>query len=151
MLDPASMMVEEITPGTCPDLAAVLMAAGLPADDLEYPGRRFFRFWTPDAVPVGFIGVEECGEGAVLLRSLVVLPQQRGRGWSQAMVAWLLDKLTGAGIRDVWMLTTTIASLAERMGFVRQSRERASPALRASRQFATLCPASAVLLHRRLP
>lgn len=151
MLDPSAMVVEELGPADLGELAAALAAATLPTDDVTHPSRRFFRFWTPEGAPIGFIGAEQCGPAAVLVRSLVVLPDQRGHGWSPAMVAWLVGKLAEAGITDAWMLTTTIASLAERLGFARVAREQAPAAVRGSRQFATLCPASAVLLHRRLP
>lgn len=150
MLDESAMVVEEVTAAGCPDLAATLAAAGLPVDDLAEPGRRFFQFWTPDGAPIGFIGAEPCGPGAALLRSLVVLPGQRGRGWSAAMTEWLLTGLAAAGITDAWLLTTTIAELAGRLGFAPTPRDRAPAGLRASRQFANLCPASAVLMHRRV-
>lgn len=150
MLDETAMVVDEVEGGE-PDLAAALSAAGLPIDDLTAPGRRFFRFWTPDGEPIGFIGAEQCGTDAVLLRSLVVLTGQRKRGRSPAMIGWLLGRLAAAGIADAWLLTTTITGLAERLGFAPISRDQAPHAVRASVQFTTLCPASAVLMHRRIP
>lgn len=150
MLDETAMVVDEVS-GAAPDLAAALSVAGLPIDDIAVPGRRFFRFWTPDGAPIGFIGAEQCGEGAVLLRSLVVLPGQRGRGWSPAMIGWLLGRLAAAGIGEVWLLTTSIAALAARLGFEPVSRDAAPAAMRVTAQFATLCPTSAVLMLRRIP
>lgn len=150
MVDDA-FVVEEVRPETCPGLTEALAQAGLPVADLGQSGARFFRFWTAEGEPIGFAGAEPCGPGAVLLRSLVVLPAQRGRGWAVRMTRWLLDALARAGITDAWLLTTTIPDLAARLGFARVPRDQAPAPVRASRQFATLCPASAVLMHRRLP
>jgi arsenate reductase/amino-acid N-acetyltransferase len=150
MLDQTIMVVDEVS-GDEPALAAALSAADLPVDDLTAPGRRFFRFWIPGGEPIGFIGAEDCGEGGVLLRSLVVLPGQRRRGWSPAMVGWLLEKLAAAGIAEAWLLTISAVPLAERLGFQPVSRDSAPAAMRATPQFTSLCPASAALMHRSIP
>lgn len=144
------MHVEEIRPQCCPELAAELAAAGLPVDDLILPGRRFFRVWDIHAEPVGFIGVEALPQGEALLRSLVVVPAQRKRGWGRSMIEWLLDRLNGEGVTDAWVLTTTVVDLALRLGFRRVDRARVPAQIRATRQFSALCPASAVLLHKKL-
>jgi N-acetylglutamate synthase-like GNAT family acetyltransferase len=137
-------------PGSDPDLVATLAAAGLPTGDLAEPGRSFFRFEAPAGRLVGFIGWELAGEVA-LLRSLVVVPSRRGEGWSRAMTGWALTRLAELGATDACILTTTIAALAEKLGFARIDRALAPPEIRGSRQFGTLCPASAILLHRSLP
>lgn len=144
------MHVEEIRPQSCPELAAGLAAAGLPVDDLILPGRRFFRFWDGHAEPIGFAGVEALGPQAALLRSLVVVPAQRGRGFARPMVEWQIGQLRGEGVTEAWILTTTIAEFATRLGFERVERAEAPEAIRATRQFRDLCPASAVLLYRKL-
>lgn len=141
-------VIEEI-PGTSPDLAALLAEAGLPIDDLAEPGRRFFRFREGGAL-VGFIGWEG-GAAEMLLRSLVVASSQRGRGAGAEMIGWALTHLAELGCTDVYILTTTIEALARRLGFARMERAQAPACVRQSRQFNQLCPATAVLLHRRLP
>ena len=69
-------------------LREALLAAGLPADDIGEPGRRFFRVAEAGGLAVGHAGLEALGEGAVLLRSnltqaeltpLVAGLQARGR------------------------------------------------------------------------
>lgn len=146
MIDPTIDAVS----GADPDLALALAAAGLPTDDLALPGRAFFRF-AENGVPIGFIGWETAGDRDVLLRSLVVLPDRRGAGAGTAMIGWALTRLAELGFTDAWMLTTTIVPLARRLGFVPAERDAAPAALRTSRQFASLCPATALLLHRSLP
>ncbi len=69
-------------------LRDALTLAGLPVDDLTYPGRKFFSFSHQDVV-VAFGGIE--GEGAGrLLRSLVVLEGQRGRALARR--CWPLSR-----------------------------------------------------------
>ncbi len=141
--------IEEI-PGHTPDLAAMLAEAGLPTNDLAEPGRRFFRFSERGEV-VGFIGWETADGQIALLRSLVVAPHRRGRGDGAQMIRWALTRLAELGFTDAYMLTTTIAELARRQGFAPTDRVAAPASIRQSRQFAALCPATAILLHRNLP
>ncbi|MEI7606658.1 MAG: GNAT family N-acetyltransferase [Rhodospirillaceae bacterium] len=136
--------------GSDPELAEQLRAAGLPTDDLAEPRRRFFRFGDRHDGLVGFIGWE-CPDGAALLRSLVVAPTQRGRGWSRVMIGWALLRLAESGATDAYILTSTIEPLAIKLGFRTVERAQAPSSIRASRQFASLCPATATLLHRCLP
>ena len=136
--------------GSDPELAEHLRAAGLPTDDLTEPGRRYFRFSDQHDGLIGFIGWE-CPDGAALLRSLVVTPIRRGCGWGRTMIGWALRRLAESGATDAYILTTTIEPLAIKLGFRAVARAQAAASIRASRQFASLCPAIAQLLHRSLP
>src|ERR1700751_2870743 len=83
-------------------LAAALTQAKLPTEDIESPGRLFWRFETRDGVPVGFGGLEVYGEDA-LLRSLVPLPPVGSRGVGAAMVAALEFEAQLHGCRSLWL------------------------------------------------
>jgi len=141
--------IDEI-PGSDVELAATLAGAGLPIDDLDLPGRRFFRF-REDSRLIGFIGWEAGDDGIALLRSLVVASALRRKGMGKAMTNWALTRLAELGVGDVYLLTTSAVSFAARLGFVRVERALAPPSIRQSHQFAGLCPASAILLQRNLP
>ncbi len=141
--------IDEIS-GSDRALADALAAAGLPIDDLAEPSRRFFRFGDVGGV-IGTIGWEEIDETAALLRSLLVLPERRGAGWGAAMTDWALLRLAELGFTDAWVLTTSAEGLALRHGFTRIDRATVPEAVRRTRQFAGLCPASTIILHRRLP
>jgi N-acetylglutamate synthase-like GNAT family acetyltransferase len=141
------MIVDEMA-GSAPDLVAALEQAGLPTADLAETGRKFFRFRDDAGRTVGFVGWEVT-EGAVLLRSLVVEPERRGKGWSRAITDWALQRLGEGGVGAVYALTMN-PKWAERMGFERVEREALPRGVRASRQFAGLCPETAVALRRRL-
>jgi amino-acid N-acetyltransferase len=130
-------------------LAAALAKAKLPTEDIEMPGRLFWRFETVDEVPVGFGGLEPHGEDA-LLRSLVTLPPVRGRGIGAAVVTALEFEAGLRGCRRVWLVTTSAAGFFERLGYAKRDRGTVPPAIGATAEFAQLCPASADVLVKRL-
>jgi len=89
-------------------------------------------------------------DGSFLLRSLAVDPDYRGRGEGRRLALRLLDLAGGLGAGEAWLLTTTAADFFAALGFSRVPRDAAPPAVRATEQFARLCPESAVLMRLRL-
>ena len=130
-------------------LKAALAKAELPIEDIEAPGRLFWRFETRDEMPVGFGGLEVHGEDG-LMRSLVTLPPVRNRGVGTAMVAALEFEARLHGCASLWLITTTAADFFRRLGYARCERAAVPPAIRATAQFAELCPASADVLMKTL-
>lgn len=84
------MLAAEPVNGEDAGLRDALAGFGLPTDDLGLEGRCFFRF-VADGQVVGYGGYEPYGEHA-LVRSVLVLPEARGRGHGGAMVRFLLDE-----------------------------------------------------------
>lgn len=130
-------------------LAAALAAEGLPVDDLTEAGRTFYTFSTLDGATVGYGGLELLGEH-VLLRSVAVLPAFRGTGLGRNIVPLLLYRAYREGARTAWLLTGTAAPFFEKIGFKVVDRQAAPAAVLATRQAASLCPASAPLLSRSI-
>ncbi|WCK05703.1 arsenic resistance N-acetyltransferase ArsN2 [Agrobacterium tumefaciens] len=130
------------------DLQAALQGAGLPVDDLEQTGRTFFRFADQGQI-VGFGGLEPYGDCA-LLRSVVVLPDQRGRGYGEAISRRLLDEAGRGGARTVYLLTEGAAAFFEHLGFAKVDRATAPAVILQTRQAASLCPASAGLFAKSI-
>ena len=130
------------------DLQAALQAAGLPIDDLEQGGRTFFRFADQGQI-VGFGGLESYGDCA-LLRSVVVLPDKRKRGYGEAISRQMLDYAARDGARTVYLLTETATAFFEYLGFVKVDRATAPAAILQTRQAASLCPASAGLYAKTI-
>ena len=130
-------------------LSKALAKARLPADDLDAPAHLFWRFETMDSGPVGFGGLEIHGEDA-LLRSLVILPPVRSRGLGTAVVVQLENEAALHGCRAVWLLTEAASGFFDRLGYARCDRAVVPPKIRDTQQFATLCPASADVLVKRL-
>lgn len=136
----------ELAPSELPALAAALAAAGLPDGDLAEPGRRFYRL-DDGGRTLGWAGLEIDGSEA-LLRSVVV--PDRGRGTGRDLVARVVDAARADGIERLWLLTTTAAPFFAKLGFAEAARDAAPAAIRATREFRDICPASACLMVRRL-
>jgi N-acetylglutamate synthase-like GNAT family acetyltransferase len=142
-----SIQLEAIPPDL-PDFVAALEAEDLPTDDLADSGRAFFRF-IREGNTVGFGGFELNGEHA-LLRSIVVLPQARGRGMGRLATEILLRRAAELGVTNAYLLTTSSAAFFETSGFLRIPREEAPAEILATRQASSLCPSTAVLMMRRI-
>ena len=130
------------------DLLAALKKAGLPVDDLQQPGRLFWRFESND-FPVGFGGLEIHQDHA-LLRSVVTLPPVRNRGIGRAIVAALESEARLHDCQNMWALTTTHAAVFERLGYRQCQRDEVPEIIRGTQQFARLCPADSQVMRKRL-
>jgi N-acetylglutamate synthase-like GNAT family acetyltransferase len=131
------------------DLRAALAAEHQPVEDLGGPGQHLFRVRRGGDV-VGFGGYELHGDSA-LLRSVVVVPAQRGHGIGRTAIGLLLRRASSEGARKAWLLTETAVPFFEKLGFARIDRASAPAAIASSRQASSLCPASASLMTRSLP
>ncbi|MEK0084240.1 arsenic resistance N-acetyltransferase ArsN2 [Benzoatithermus flavus] len=148
--DGSLWLIDGPLPPDDPDLGTALAAAGLLVADLAEAGNRaFFAYRTTGGRLVGYAGLELLGEDA-LLRSLLILPAWRGQGLGRAATALALRRAFDFGARRAWLLTTDAVDFFARAGFQRADRAAAPAAVRATRQLAGLCPASAVLMQRAI-
>jgi len=127
----------------------LLEAAGLPVADLTAAHLEHFFYCGSATAPIGIVGLELLGTDA-LLRSLVVAPEQRSAGVGGALVERAERHACECGARSLFLLTTTAADFFGRRGYVAADREAAPPAIRATREFAELCPASSAFLMKTL-
>lgn len=128
-------------------LAWFLDNANLPSADLAEPDRVFFRF-DADGL-VGYGGLEGGGADR-LLRSVLVLPERRGAGIGHALVAALEQEAHALGVQRLHLLTTTAAPFFQTLGYAAADRHAAPSAIAATREFSSLCPASANYLVKAL-
>ncbi|QQV79356.1 GNAT family N-acetyltransferase (plasmid) [Sphingomonas aliaeris] len=134
------LIATRLRPDELGELARLLDAACLPSADLAESDRMFFRFGVDHIV--GYGGLE--GEGTDrLLRSVVVLPDRRGLGVGRAMVAAFEQEARELGVQRLHLLTTTAAPFFSAMGYAAADRDTAPSAIASSREFTSLCPASA--------
>lgn len=131
-----------------PALVTLLAMENLPNQDITDAGRRFWRVDAPDGL-LGYGGLEIYGRDG-LLRSVVVPSERRGKGNGLAVVDAIFQEAVALGLERLWLLTIGAAGFFERIGFTRAERGEAPPDIRASAQFAGLCPGSAVCLRRDL-
>jgi amino-acid N-acetyltransferase len=128
---------------------ALLASAGLPTEDLsEEHCDSFFYLGTAEA-PGGLVGLEILGDVA-LLRSLVVSNERRGLGAGSALVSHAEQAARDAGVTSLYLLTTTAEEFFRKRGYQRADRGSAPLAIRATREFAGICPAGSAFMTRTL-
>jgi len=131
-------------------IEALVRDSGLPTEVVRERFPEAYTVARRDGRVVGVAALEthdQCG----LLRSVAVVPTERGRGTGVALIANRLAMAGATGIASVYLLTTTAAPLFRRFGFADADRASAPPALAASPEFAALCPSSAACLRLTLP
>ncbi|WP_411197650.1 GNAT family N-acetyltransferase [Sphingomonas sp. C3-2] len=128
-------------------LQLALGAAQLPTDDLGGPDQMFFSL-SDDEGLIGFIGLE--GNGADrLLRSLVVLPSRRGKGYGRMLVKRLEGVFDGA-VERLHLLTNGTGEFFRKLGYADADRDAAPAFIVATAQFTSLCGPRATYLVKDL-
>jgi arsenate reductase (thioredoxin) len=98
---------------------------------------------------VGTAAVELYADGA-LLRSVAVDPAQQSRGLGHRLTEAALHLARTHGADTVFLLTTTAERYFPRFGFEQITRADVPASVQASVEFQSACPASAVVMRKRL-
>lgn len=147
-LDSTDTRIRPATPGDSPQVRALLSAAALPLAGVPDDLAEFLVAERGGAL-LGAIGLERYGRAA-LLRSAVVDPAHRGSGLGEALVQGLVERAQSSGVEELILLTTTAERWFPRFGFAVITRSEVPNALQASEELRGACPASAVVMRRRL-
>ena len=136
-------------PADLPAIRGLLAASGLPAQDLT--PAHLSSFWTQQdaAGLLGVVGLEPRGRAA-LVRSLAVRADGRGRGVGGALLAHAESQAGALGVETLYLLTTTAERFFAARGYTTTPRDAAPPEIRATAEFAELCPASSVCMAKRV-
>lgn len=129
------------------DLEAVselLKSCELPDNDLE---AHEFIVAKSDAQIVGCIGLERQGP---LLRSMAVDPAFRNRGIAAELCRRLVEHAKAKHLTELYLLTDSAETFFKRKGFNKIPRDAAPVRIRMHKQFTTLCPVSAIVMHQHL-
>jgi amino-acid N-acetyltransferase len=146
------VVAPQVQAGGAGDRAAIhalLAAARLPVEDLDEPADLGFWVVRDGRQVVGAVGLERY-DAVGLLRSLVVAPEHRKRGLGLALVAALERDAQGAGIELLVLLTQTAEPFFARLGYSAVDRAYVPEEVKASAEFRSLCPASAICMTRSL-
>lgn len=142
------MSIRPATEAERPALLALLRQSALPVEDIAEAGVSFLVD-VRDGEVAGVIGLQRAGKDA-LLRSLAVAPARRGQGLARQLVAALEADAAAQDIAGLYLLTQTAERFFSLQGFQVLPREEAPAPLQASAEFRSLCPASAVCMHKRI-
>lgn len=140
-----------LRPASPGDFAAVerlLTDSALPLDGVK-ESLQDFLVAEADGAIVGVAGLEVCCDDA-LLRSVAVRPEWRSRGVGRALVNRLIAHAESRGLRALYLLTTTAEHYFPSFGFGTVDRAAVPAAVRATKEFTSACPASAVAMSRQL-
>ena len=142
------MRLRPATHRDLPAIRALVRQGQLPdADVAEHLGTFLIGEQNGSVVACG--GFEMHGTTG-MLRSVVVAPRWRGRGWGERLVRRLMVQAQAVGLGDLYLLTTNAGPYFAALGFRQVPRETAPALLRRTRQFTGLCPSSALLMHLNL-
>ena len=128
---------------------ALLTAARLPTEDLTERHRGHFFYSGPASHPDGLVGLELLGDVA-LLRSLVVADGRRGTGMGSELLAHAEREARARGVKRLYLLTTTAEAFFGKRGYAPAARDAAPEAIKATREFAGICPASSAFMVKAL-
>lgn len=137
----------DIRPATADDLAAVedlLTRSKLPLDGAK-ESLSSFVVTERDGKIVGVAGLERRGDYA-LLRSAAVDPEWRGRGLGRTLVERVISDAESAGLRALYLLTTTAEKFFPAFGFEETTRDAVPAELQGTTEFTSACPSSATVM-----
>jgi amino-acid N-acetyltransferase len=143
------MTAESARASDFPAIVRLLTAAALPHDDLTPDHLRHFLVLRDGDGIAGVVGME-VADDAGLLRSLAVSEGRRGGGVAGRLVDALEARAASAGIRALYLLTTTAEGFFARRGYARADRAAVPDAIAATPEFRGICPASAACMAKAL-
>jgi amino-acid N-acetyltransferase len=126
----------------------LLVAAKLPVEDLP-ASLENFRVAVVGKEVSGSIGLELYGEYG-LLRSLAVEPAYRYNGIANNLLLAIEKLAIQKSVKAIYLLTETAPGYFARKGYEAISRDAVPDAVKASTEFAHVCPASAIVMKKEL-
>ena len=139
-----NLQFRSATQADIPVIRSWLKKEALVWQDVEQTWPTIFLAFQQDQL-VGFGGMEIHGTFG-LLRSMVVLPAFRGKGYGQSICQWLLQKAWDNQLQAVYLLTETASGFFGKLGFQSLPREEVPLHIQQSEEFARLCPQSATCM-----
>ena len=140
--------IDRATHGDAGDLQALVERAHLPSDGLSSHLDAAFVAHEGDRV-VGSVAIELYADGG-LLRSVAVDEACRGTGLGARLTSAAIDDARRRRLPALYLLTTTAENFFPRFGFERITREEVPLSVQASIEFRGACPASAIVMRKRL-
>lgn len=145
-MEPTGVTIRTVTEQDQPAVRRLLEQVELPRDGLEDQWGPGYAVAVDGGSIVGAAGIERYGRYG-LLRSVATDPRRRGQGIAEALVRNRLAWAGTEGLGGVYLLTTTAGDYFPRLGFERVAREELPVEIRESKEFAGVCPVSAIAMR----
>lgn len=126
---------------------AILQSHNLPTADID-EDKLLYVLQRAEKI-IGTAGLEIFDDCA-LLRSVSVLNDEKGKGYGRIINSEIENFAKESGINCMYLLTTTAKDFFDRQGYCVIKREDAPETIRQTGEFLSLCPASAILMKKRI-
>jgi amino-acid N-acetyltransferase len=140
--------IDRATHADAGELLALMERARLPTDGLSSHLDAAFVAREGDRV-VGSVAIELYADGG-LLRSVAVDAECRGTGLGARLTSAAIDDAQQRQLPALYLLTTTAENFFPRFGFERITRDEVPASVQESIEFRGACPASAIVMRKRL-
>jgi len=127
-------------------VADLLTTENLPVADLPNPLENFV-IAINNQIIVGTAGLEVYGSYG-LLRSVAVSSQYRGKQIAQQLLVAIEDIAKAKRLTEIYLLTETAELYFKKKGFLNIHRQHVPAEIKASSEFAHVCPVSAVVMKK---
>jgi amino-acid N-acetyltransferase len=129
-------------------IRTLLAQQKLPSQDVSLREQKFIVVKNRSRL-VGCVGLQSFGKDG-LLRSLAVDRLFRGKGLARELFERLMVLARQNGVKNLYLLTTTAPALFKKWGFHPLSKSKAPVAIRRTKEFAVICPATAILMRKSI-
>jgi amino-acid N-acetyltransferase len=130
------------------DVLSLLKNNKLPFQDIKLENNLFVSYQNEQGKVIGSGGLEFYSHYA-LLRSVAVDETQRGKAFGKKIVSDLIDRAKNKSVREIYLLTETAHDFFLKRGFIDITRENVPAEVKASSEFASVCPVSAACMVYR--
>lgn len=145
---PDTIAIDRARPEDAASIRQLLETHQLPVDDLEAHLGTAVVARHKGAV-VGSAALEVYRDGG-LLRSVAVSPELAGRGLGRRLTEAIIDLAGSLGTPALYLLTTTAQTYFPAFGFEEINRSAVPESVKASVEFTSACPSTAVVMRKRL-
>ena len=143
------IMYSGVRPGEKEQVLSLLSSCGLEQQDISQKKMGHFLVARRGEEILGVVGLEISGSDA-LLRSLAVSESFRRQGVGCALVDAIERHALSMGVETLYLLTLTAETFFVHRGYLPADRSSAPAGVQATAEFRSLCPDTAVCLHKRL-
>ena len=125
----------------------LLKQHGLPVSDID-DDKLLYLLMDGEKI-IGTAGLE-IFEDCALLRSVSVIKEEQGKGYGKVINEQIEKYVKESGINCLYLLTATAKDFFDKQGYCVIKREESPEALKQTAAFTSLCPASAMVMKKRI-